>query len=159
MDANGQIIRRFYEAFSRKDFTTMQQCYHRDAIFHDPVFGKLNATEVKAMWEMLLRSSNDLEITFTDIRSGDNTGHCHWEATYSFSLTGRRVHNIIEAAFLFRDGKIVDHRDEFNLYRWTRQAFGFSGIVLGWTSFMQTKIRARARHRLEQYLARTVGSI
>ena len=50
---NEQIIRRFYSAFQRLDYKTMQECYSDDIIFFDTVFGLLKGEEVKAMCEML----------------------------------------------------------------------------------------------------------
>ncbi|MCH5685819.1 nuclear transport factor 2 family protein [Niabella sp. W65] len=36
---NKQIVEKFYDAFSRKDFETMNSCYAEDIVFSDPVFG------------------------------------------------------------------------------------------------------------------------
>jgi hypothetical protein len=54
--------------------------------------------------------------------------------------------NIIDAKFSFNsDGLIVTHVDTFDLWRWSRMALGCMGITLGWTSFVQNKIRKQAR--------------
>ena len=50
MTENEQTIHRFYDAFQKKDYAVMQSCYHTDAVFSDPVFGLLEADQVKAMW-------------------------------------------------------------------------------------------------------------
>ena len=39
------------------------------------------------------------------------TGRAHWEADYTFSSTGRKVHNVIDATFEFEGGLIRAHRD------------------------------------------------
>ena len=54
-------------------------------------------------------------------------GRAHWDATYTYSATGRRVDNRIDATFAFRDGLIVRHDDRFDLWRWARQALGVQG--------------------------------
>ncbi|MGH8481769.1 MAG: nuclear transport factor 2 family protein, partial [Nevskiaceae bacterium] len=64
-------------------------------------------------------------------------------------------HNVIDASFEFRDGKIVRHTDRFDLYRWSRQALGPAGVLLGWTPLLQSKVRAMAAKGLEEYVART----
>ena len=46
-------------------------------------------------------------------------------------MTGRPVHNIIDAQFTFRDGLIVTHIDTFNLWRWSRMALGPKAVALG----------------------------
>jgi hypothetical protein len=75
-------------------------------------------------------------------------------ARYLFSQTGRTVVNRIEARFVFRDGLIAEHHDTFDLWRWSRQALGFKGVLLGWTPFVQRAIRAQARKGLDAYRAK-----
>lgn len=145
MNPNEALIRKFYSAFQQKDFLTMQSCYHDEATFSDPVFQNLSSKEVKAMWQMLLTSSKDLKVTFDSVRPNS----CHWEAWYTFSRTGRVVHNIIDASFEFKDGLIYRHKDHFNISRWGRQALGFIGIF----PFVHTKVRATARKSLEKFMA------
>jgi hypothetical protein len=45
---------------------------------------------------------------------------------------------------VFKNGKIVRHRDQFNLWKWARQALGLKGLLLGWTPFLQNAVRAQA---------------
>jgi hypothetical protein len=149
---NEQIIIEFYTSFQDKNYAGMQKCYHQDATFSDPVFQNLSSSEVKAMWEMLLRGAQDLEITFQDVKADAKTGHCHWEAKYTFSVTGRKVHNIITASFEFRDSKIFRHVDDFNFWRWSIMALGPKGLLLGWTPFVRQKVRGSARKRLDSFL-------
>lgn len=132
----------------------MQELYHPQATFSDPVFENLKSQEVKAMWEMLITAGKDLKISFRDIKADDTTGFCHWEAWYTFSRTGRKVHNIIDASFKFQDGKIIAHQDVFDFWRWSRQALGLTGVLLGWTSVIQNKIRETARKGLSKFIKR-----
>ena len=67
-----------------------------------------------------------------------------------FSLT---VHNIIDAEFEFRDGLILRHKDTFDLWRWTRQALGATGVLLGWTPMVQNKVRAQGGGGLIKFIA------
>ena len=152
MTDNAALIRQFYAAFEQKDYATMQSLYHDDASFSDPVFQRLNAAEVRAMWEMLINAGVDLKVSFGGIRVDEVFGMCRWEARYTFSRTGRKVHNIIDASFEFKDGKILVHQDTFDFWRWTRQALGMPGILLGWTPFMRNKVRATARNGLKKFM-------
>jgi hypothetical protein len=152
MNANEALIRKFYSAFQQRDFLTMQSCYHPQATFSDPVFQNLSSDEVKAMWRMLLTASKDLRVTFDQITSNENYGTCHWEAWYTFSRTGRAVHNVIDAQMEFRDGLIYKHKDHFNFYRWSRQALGTSGLLLGWTPIVSNKVRDTARRGLDKFM-------
>jgi hypothetical protein len=153
MSTNELLITQFYEAFRQKNYKSMQQAYNPDAVFSDPVFRNLSSREVQAMWQMLITSGSDLKIVFSNVKADERTGSCHWEAWYTFTSTGRKVHNIIDATFEFKDGKIIRHTDHFNFWRWSRQALGMSGLLLGWTPIVLNKVRTTARKRLESFMA------
>jgi ketosteroid isomerase-like protein len=158
MSLNEQLVQEFYGCFQRRDWQGMQACYTPDVVFYDPVFENLEGEEVKGMWEMLLRSSQDLRVEFSDITADeDGYGSCHWVATYTFPPTGRRVVNKVTANFRFQDGKIAEHQDLFDIWKWSRQALGIPGILFGWTPPMQRKIRALARKGLHKFLTRSAG--
>lgn len=145
---NETLLRGFYEAFSRGDHGTMGAAYADHARFRDPVFPDLSADEVRAMWRMLLERGSDLELSFSGITADDRTGVAHWEASYTFSATGRKVHNVIDASFTFEAGRIVQHVDRFGFWRWTRMALGMKGTLLGWTPLVRKKVQAMAARQL-----------
>ena len=90
---NAALIRRFYEAFARRDAAAMIECYAPDARFSDPVFPRLDASGVATMWRMLCARGKDLRIIATAIDADDQSGRAHWFATYTYSATGRQVEN------------------------------------------------------------------
>ncbi|MDI1448682.1 nuclear transport factor 2 family protein [Polyangium sp. 6x1] len=153
MNPNQALIEQFYRSFQKRDAEGMIACYHRDVTFTDSVFVGLDAAEVRGMWRMLCERGKDLTLEFSAVHADDSKGSAHWEAHYSFSATGRHVHNVIDASFEFRDGKIYRHTDRFDLWRWTRMALGPSGLVLGWTPFFQGALRKKARKGLVDYIA------
>ena len=130
----------------------MQACYADDAVFTDAVFQNLDANQVRTMWEMLIRRGNDLELTFSNVNANDTTGSAAWTATYTFSQTKRRVVNHVEARFAFKNGKITRHTDHFDFYKWSKQALGLSGLLLGWTGFLQKKVQQTALNSLTNYI-------
>jgi ketosteroid isomerase-like protein len=150
---NGELITRFYSAFAAKDAEGMVACYTPDVTFSDPVFTDLKGERAFGMWRMLCGRAPDLEIRFSKVLADDTAGTAHWEAHYTFSQTRRKVHNIIEAEFKFRDGKIAAHRDQFDLWRWSRQALGPAGLVLGWSSLLHNAVRKKAAAGLDAFLA------
>ncbi len=153
MHPNEAIIKAFYEAFNERDYAGMNKHYHADAQFSDPAFPGLNGKQVRAMWHMLCERGKDLKITAKAIEANDISGSCRWEAHYSFSATGRKVHNIIEADFTFRDGKILTHTDRFNLHRWMGQALGLKGTLFGWLGSAQEKVRQTAAKSLRNFIS------
>ena len=154
MSDNTAIISALYAALSRRDAAAMAACYAPDATFSDPVFVGLKGAEVGAMWRMLCGRATDIRVEACDIRADDVSGTAHVEAWYPYSATGRRVHNVIEASFAFRDGLIVRHTDRFDLHRWARQALGPAGWLLGWTPPMQAAIRRKAAAGLRRAMGR-----
>lgn len=154
MHANEQLVHKFYGAFAQKDFNTMAACYHSEATFKDEAFDLKGNKQISAMWRMLIERGTDLSMKFSNIQANDSAGKAHWEAWYTFSSTGNKVHNIIDARFTFKDGKIWNHRDSFNFYRWSSQSLGITGKLLGWTGYLHQKVRATAMAGLENYMAR-----
>jgi hypothetical protein len=130
----------------------MAACYRADAAFRDPVFD-LSGARVGAMWKMLCSRGVDPRVEFADVAADDSGGSADWQAWYVFSATGRHVHNIIRAHFRLVDGMIVEHVDEFDFWRWSRQALGPLGLMLGWTPLVQGKVRAQAAQALDRFMA------
>ena len=158
MHPNAQTLQTFYSSFQSLDTDGMKKCYHPDIHFSDPAFPSLHGKMAGAMWAMLIenlkKSKDGWRLEFSNIQATDTAGSCHWEADYTLSTTGRRVHNIIESSFQFQDGLIIRHVDTFNFYRWARMAFGITGIILGWTPFFQRKVQGRVKSLLASYLSK-----
>ena len=152
MHPNAELIKSFYTAFQVRDADGMIACYHSDIIFSDPAFGTLRGPEVASMWRMLCERGKDLKVEFGNLQADDHAGSAHWEAWYTFSKSKRRVHNVIEASFVFQEGKMIRHTDRFNLWKWSSMALGPLGTFLGWTPFVQAGIRKEARRGLEAFM-------
>lgn len=149
---NQQIIEAFYNAFQHKDYAKMGALYHEEATFSDEVFVGLNSYQTRKMWEMLCKTGKDFTIQYNSVQANDITGSAFWQADYTFSKTGNKVVNKINASFEFKDGLIIKHIDSFDFYRWSSQALGFSGRLLGWTDFLKNKVRKNARENLDLFI-------
>jgi len=150
---NEALIERFYSAFAQRDGDTMAQCYAPDATFSDPVFQNLRGDEPGAMWQMLTARADDLRIELLEHEADDSRGSAHWRAHYTYTQTGRPVANDIHASFRFADGRIAEHVDNFDLYKWLRQALGPMGTLLGWAPPLRGAVRRRARAALDEFRA------
>jgi hypothetical protein len=148
-------VERLYAAFAKLDSDSMAACYAPDAVFDDEAFSLKGRAQIGAMWTMLCdavktkgRDVWKLEVSQVTERSA------HWEPTYNFSATGRMVHNIIDAEFEFDSaGLITRQRDRFDFWRWSRQALGAPGLLLGWSPLLRNKVRAQAAKNLERFIA------
>lgn len=137
------LATRFYQAFRDLDHETMAGCYADDARFTDPVFD-LIGPEIGRMWRALCSGSTDLDIEFDVIDAGDQGALVDWEARYTFPPTGRPVHNRIQSRMTVENGLISRQLDQFDFYRWNRQAFGITGALLGWAPPFKTRVRRGA---------------
>jgi hypothetical protein len=159
MHTNAQTLTKFYTAFANLDADTMAACYADNATFDDPAFSLQGREQVGGMWRMLCTATKakgmaHWKLEFSGIEADTAGGRAHWEAHYLFSATGRLVHNIIDGEFTFTpEGLIATHRDHFNFWRWSRQALGTPGVLLGWTPFLRTKVQAQAGSNLKKFLA------
>ena len=158
MHPNLQTLTRFYAAFAALDADAMGSCYSLDATFDDPAFSLKGQHEIAGMWHMLCNAARghgkqDWRLEVSNLHADDHTGHAHWEAHYVFSATKRRVHNIVEADFTFTpEGLIASHRDQFDFWRWSRQALGLPGVLLGWSPSLKRKVRSTAAGNLKKFL-------
>ncbi len=153
MHPHAELIIRFYTHFQQRDHAGMIACYHPNIHFTDPVFD-LHGPDAGAMWHMLCTRGKDLDLSFSNIHADDASGRAHWEARYTFSTTGRKVHNIIDATFTFEDDLILRHQDHFDFWRWSRMALGTPGLLLGWTPMLKRKMRSTATAGLKTFMAK-----
>lgn len=147
------VVHRFYDAFRARDGAAMQACYTDDASFRDPVFQLSGAEEIGAMWTMLLEQGDDLQIEVSGIEADAARGRAHWDATYSFGPAQRQVVNRIDASFVLVGDHIAEHEDHFDLWRWSRQALGPTGWLLGWSPMVRTRVQSQARRGLDRWRA------
>lgn len=151
---HAELIRMFYDAFGRGDTDAMEKCYHPEVSFGDPIFQELEGRDrVMGMWRMLLASGKDFRLTRRDVGAGRYRGHARLTMRYVFTKTGREVVNEIEAAFVFDEGLIVRHHDEFDFRQWSKMALGKpKGLIFGWTPMLRGSVRAGARQALDRFL-------
>jgi hypothetical protein len=149
---HARIIESLYQAFARLDGAAMAAHYADDAVFDDEAF-HLVGKDIGKMWCMLTsgveRAGKDVwKLQYRDVTPTS----AHWEAHYLFSATKRVVHNKIDSTFVFNDaGLIVRQTDVFPFWRWSRQALGPVGLMLGWTPWLRSKVRKTAAASLAKW--------
>jgi len=149
---NLRTIEALYAALDRGDGEAMAALYAPQATFSDPVFVGLSDGEPGDMWRMLTSRAQDMSVELVGRDAEDDRGTAHWVARYTFGQTGRPVVNDVRSLFRFDGtGRIVDQQDDFDFWRWARQALGRSGLLLGWTPVLQHQVRDRARAGLEAF--------
>lgn len=136
----------FFASFKRLDSEGMSNLYSDDATFTDEVFKLQGRVEISRMWTVLLsnimrKGQETWQLSYV-VESDTSVS---WEATYLFSATGRTVTNKVRSKFVFNsDGKVSRQVDTFDFWRWSSQALGTVGILLGWSPLLKNKLRAKA---------------
>lgn len=148
-------IDRLYTAMNAGDGDAMAACYTPDATFEDPAFGHLEDGRGQAMWRMLCgRAGGNLKVTVVERKAeAGGTGTAHWLADYTFTDTGRQVHNDVRASFVFRGGLISAHRDRFDLRVWGGQALGTVPGLLGYTPILGLMVHRKTAKSLDAFIA------
>lgn len=153
------LLKRFYAAFATLDARTMQSCYAPHAQFEDPLFSLQGSEQIGAMWQMVCQTIRNggqavwrLETRDLEAAGGER-GSAHWEARYRSGAAGRMVRNAVDAQFTFEDGLIAAHTETYDFWRWSRQALGPTGLVMGWTPLLRSQVRRQAQGKLERFLA------
>lgn len=153
MNRTEELLNEFYSSFSKGDYNGMINCYHEDIEFSDPAFGTLKGQKAMKMWEMLLSAKESkLEISYKVIFAHPKKGKVKWIASYNFGPSKRKIINKVTATLEVKDDKIFKHVDQFNLWKWSIQALGIPGYLLGWTSFMKKKVQQKANSQLNHFM-------
>ncbi|MFD1552275.1 nuclear transport factor 2 family protein [Putridiphycobacter roseus] len=153
MTKQADLIKQFYEGFAEKNAAKMIACYHPDVKFEDPAFGKLSSARARGMWEMLMSNKDAVQkFSFDNIQVNGDTGTANWIAEYVFGPNKRKVVNHVKANFKFKDNLIIEHKDEFSMWKWSRQALGLAGTILGWSPIIKNKVQSTANQRLDAYM-------
>ena len=150
--SNLELLEQFYAAFARLDGAAMERCYAPDASFSDPVFVGLRGEQPGGMWRMLTSRALDLAVTLVSSDAGESEGRAHWVARYRFAQTGRPIVNDVQSTFRFAGGLITSQVDDFDFYRWSRQALGLPGLLFGWTPLLRGDVQRKARVGLDKFL-------
>ena len=159
MHPNAQTLQRFYTAFAQLDDATMAACYAPDATFEDAALSLKGRKQEDGMWSMLCTATKKpgaaehWTLEFSGIDADAKSGKAHWEAHYLFSATGRKKHNNNNNTITFTpDGLIATHHDRFSFWRWSRQALGLPGVLLGWSPSLKRYLRSTEAGNLKKFL-------
>lgn len=143
-----EIAIKFYDAFSVANIDVLKQLYDKKLIFNDNIFVNLDYNETISMWSSLLVGNKNMSIKYEIKKYSEKYVEVEWIADYLFTSTNRNVKNIILAKMEIDQGKIINHTDNFDFYKWSQMAFGITGVLIGWTSFFKNKVRTEAYNKL-----------
>ena len=121
---NLEVVRRFCDAFSRRNPDEILDFFTDDAVYHNmpmpPVQGKAG---IKTVLDMFLKPAQSAEFIVLKIAEGDD-GAVLTERLDKFALGGKNIELPVMGVFELTDGKIAAWRDYFDMAAWTRQTSG-----------------------------------
>lgn len=149
MDQNEQIIIKFLESFSQRDFDEMNKMYSDEIVYFDPKIGLIREGMVKNLWKNQFENAKNFSFTYGDVVKVDDEYYtCENLILYRHPQTNRIMKDKRKSFFRMENGKIVEQSDAFKLYGWNRQAFGISGWILGWNTAFQKRVRNKILREL-----------
>ena len=153
---NIALVKSFYKAFSEKNPKEMITYYHENMVYENPIITRLEGRMAGNYWGMLIeREGEHLKVSASNIRADGDKVIADSKASYLWGDARRQVNNVGYAVFQFKDGKIIHQKDHYDFWKWSRMALGFPGYILGWSSFLNGKVRDTAFKMLKEYDAKT----
>jgi hypothetical protein len=146
--ANAVVLMRLFTGLDQHNHEVMASCYHSEATFKDIAFDLRGGKQIHAMWHMICE--RDIRVMFEVIDADDHNARVNVVDDYTFSSTGRRVHNVIDSHFCFQDGVIVKHIDFCDAHAWATMALGgVSGFLAGRFRYLRS---FKARRMLQRFI-------
>ncbi len=89
------------------------------------------------MWRMLTSRAEDLHIELVECDAAEESGVAHWLADYTFTQTGRPVHNDVRARFRFLTSPVMAAlgRWSYGIFIWHLAVLAVVFPVLGIAPF------------------------
>ena len=115
---NETLVRRFCDAFARRDVDELADYFTDDAVYHNipmqPVTGK---AAIRQAFESFVPGSPEIEFVMLNIASAGAV--VFTERIDKLSIGGKRVELPVAGVFEVHDGKIAAWRDYFDLQQLT----------------------------------------
>ena len=148
MHPNARLIEKLYSSLRDDKPDAAAACYAGDAHFEDIAFWLNGRDYILQMWRLVC--SQKVRVSFDSVVADDQHGGANWVAKYTITETRRKVTNPTTAHFDFRDGLIVNHRDQCDAMAWATQAFPFP-LNLAFGSIEPLR-RGVARNKLKRFI-------
>jgi limonene-1,2-epoxide hydrolase len=115
---NEQLVRRFCEAFARRDVEEILGYFADDAVYHNiPMAPAVGGDAIRAVLQLFVPASSSIEFDVLALAaSGDLV---FTERVDRFVMGDRTVELPVAGVFEVRDGKIAAWRDYFDMQMFT----------------------------------------
>ena len=149
---NVSLLEKFYAGLKNADLSAISECYDDNAYFEDIAFKRYGKSQIMEMWQLVCHAKP--KIIVLSLSADVDNGVARWNAKYKYGKTetkpGRQVINTLNSKFVFRDGYIINQRDDCDARAWARQAFPFPiSLAAGWIGPLRRYV---AKQRLDKFL-------
>ncbi len=134
-----------FSALGAADLPSLSAGYAPEAVLYHALLGELKGREIAQAAGGFLRQTANRAMAFQVENAAASAAQVGWTASYDFTPTGRRVKIEGTTRLLFGQHGIERQVDTIDRGAWSRQAFGWKGVVLsclpGWRSFLAAELR------------------
>eukprot|EP01117_Protostelium_nocturnum_P003508 TRINITY_DN1457_c0_g1_i1.p1 TRINITY_DN1457_c0_g1~~TRINITY_DN1457_c0_g1_i1.p1 ORF type:complete len:189 (-),score=47.62 TRINITY_DN1457_c0_g1_i1:146-712(-) len=173
-----QLLQQFFDHWSEKNVAEMEKIVDVSNLrLSDPLYDQLKSDEIISLWKFYCSrpqfnleckdvsiEEHDVVVRTNPLFGGFNSkakvatpqmttkliGVAEYTISYQ-DAEGRLLTNDVNASFEFKNKKIVEITNKFDLWTWAKQTQGVSGSLLGWTSTAQATCCANAAKELEEF--------
>ncbi len=117
---NMALVRRFCEAWSRRNADDILDFFTEDGVYHNmpmqPLKGK---AAIRPILDFIINPAQKIEFEITHMAAAGDV--VFTERVDRFAMGEKRVELPVAGVFEVRDGKIAAWRDYFDMATWTKQ--------------------------------------
>lgn len=136
-----------FDALARCDAEAMAACYHPDAAYRSPVFGRIDRDRIGDMWRMVVTWSP--RTTAIEHRDHDRVS---WTIEERFGPTDRLVRVRVRSRLRVVDGLVFRHQDSFSFTRWAWQALGPATVLVSGLPVFRKRVVVLANAQLDRFV-------
>jgi hypothetical protein len=145
-------IETYFDAFSKGDYRTMRSLCDPKITFNDPVYTSLQGKSVFALHHFMAERRICPTITIRSISEKGNRVKVKWTNEYEYATYKTHISIDVRSIFHFEHTSIISQTDQYNLWKWSKMALGFTGTYLGWTPMFRSTLRRSSQQSLATFI-------
>jgi SnoaL-like domain len=142
---NWTLVEQHFKAIQARDADAILAAYAPDCRVEHPLIGHMSKEQFARALRTFMGQTPDYRLDFQINHAGAHQVEAEWTLEHQFHLTGRRIQLCGTTTYVLAANSISRQIDRFDRRVWSRQALGFTGLVLayvpGWGHFIERELR------------------